>query len=78
VAPDAFDRATEQDSYGVIDIRADWTSFLGSDVDLAAWVKNADDEQYAVGGLEVLQSLGLAAQVYGLPRTWGLSVAYNF
>jgi iron complex outermembrane recepter protein len=68
----------EQDSYGVVDVRADWNSIMQSNFDLGLWVKNAGDEEYAVGGINVLDALGWSASVFGAPRTWGASVRYNF
>ena len=70
--------STEVDSYGVWDARLDWEGVMQSNFDLAAWVKNGGDEEYAVGGLNVLTSLGWAAHVYGAPRTIGASLRYRF
>lgn len=70
--------ATEADSFGLLNFRVDWSGVMGSNLDLAAWVKNIKDEQYQTGGLEVLDTLGWAARVYGPPRTWGASLRYRF
>jgi outer membrane receptor protein involved in Fe transport len=51
---------------------------MQSNFDLGLWVKNAGDEEYAVGGINVLDALGWSANVFGAPRTWGASVRYNF
>ena len=68
----------EVDSSGVWDVRADWADVMQSNFDLALWVKNAGDEDYKVGGLTVLTSLGWAAFAYGAPRTVGASLRYRF
>lgn len=75
---DALNASRDVDDYQVWDFRADWSSVLQSDFDLAVWVQNADDEEYGTGGLNVLESLGWAARVYGPPRTWGASIRYRF
>ena len=68
----------EQDGYSLQSYRVDWQSLMGSDLDLALWVKNAADEVYTTGGLTALDSLGIAAYGYGPPRTWGMSLRYSF
>lgn len=67
-----------EDSYQVWDLRMDWLEVAQSDFDLAVWGRNLGDEEYGVGGLNVLDSLGWASNVYGAPRTWGASVRYRF
>lgn len=66
------------DSYTVWNARFDWHNVMGSDFDLAAFINNATDEEYVMGGLNVLDSGGYAAYHYGDPRTIGASVRYNF
>lgn len=66
------------DSYTVWNARLDWRSVMGSSVDFAAFINNATDEEYVMGGLNVLDSGGYSAYHYGDPRTIGASVRYNF
>ncbi len=70
--------AREADSYGLVDLRLDWTRVMESNFDAAVWVKNLEDKSYVTGGLHVLDSLGWAAEVYGPPRTVGASLRYTF
>ena len=66
------------DDYMVLNFRVDWLGVMGSEFDLAAFVNNADDEQYVTGGLNVPDSLGWSAAAYGPPRTYGASLRYRF
>jgi iron complex outermembrane receptor protein len=66
------------DDYMVLNFRVDWLGVMGSDFDLAAFVNNADDEEYVTGGLNVPDSLGWSAAAYGPPRTYGASLRYRF
>lgn len=66
------------DSYSVLNLRYDWRNVMGSDVHFATYVNNATDEEYVVGGLNVIDALGWAAFTYGAPRTIGASLRYEF
>ena len=66
------------DSYDVWNIRFDWREAMGTAFDAALYVKNITDEDYVVGGLNVIDSLGVASATYGPPRTIGASLRYNF
>lgn len=67
-----------QDGYGLVSARLDWERMLGSAFDLAIFGKNLTDEKYAIGGIDLLEDLGLATRVYGAPRTWGVSLRYSY
>lgn len=75
VAMTKFSRA---DEYTVWNFRADWRSVMGSTFDVAAYVDNATNEKYILGGLNVVDSGGYGAYHYGAPRTIGASVKYSF
>ena len=66
------------DSYTVYNLRADWRGIMGSTFDAAIYVDNVSDEEYVQGGLNVIESLGIANYNYGAPRTYGASVKYSF
>ncbi|MFV8816721.1 TonB-dependent receptor [Haliea sp. E17] len=66
------------DSYAVWNFRIDWRSIMGSELDAAAFINNAFDEDYVTGGLSVPEDLGIVANTYGPPRIFGASVRYNF
>jgi iron complex outermembrane recepter protein len=44
---------------------------------VAAWVKNAFDEEYREWGID-FSSLGFAGDTFGRPRTYGVDVVYEF
>lgn len=66
------------DGYTLVNLRVDWANVMGSDFALAAFINNATDEEYQVGGLNVIDSLGIFAPTYGAPRTIGASLRYDF
>lgn len=68
----------ETDAYAVWNFRLDWRAVMGSGVDVAAFVNNAFDEDYITGGLSVPEDLGIVANTYGAPRTFGAALRYNF
>jgi len=67
-----------ESAYSVLDLRLNWGNVMGSNVDLSAYLKNASDKAYGVGGLNVLQDLGWVSRVYGAPRTYGVVATYRF
>jgi iron complex outermembrane receptor protein len=69
---------SELDAYSVWNARIDWRNVLGSNFDFAAFVNNATDEEYILGGLNVLDSGGYASASFGAPRTFGASVRFGF
>ena len=71
-------KVSEVDGYAVANLRYDWRSVMGSSFDFAAFVNNVTDEEYIVGGLNVIDALGWAAFTYGAPRTVGASLRYRF
>lgn len=66
------------DDYAIWNLRVDWNNVMGSNFALAAFVNNATDEEYQVGGLNVIDSLGIFSPSYGAPRTVGASLRYDF
>lgn len=72
------DRVKHVGSYSVLNYNMDWRNIMGSNFDASLYVKNAEDKRYPVGGLTVVESLGVALWNYGEPRTYGASLRYNF
>ncbi|MYM64044.1 TonB-dependent receptor [Pseudomaricurvus sp. HS19] len=70
--------SAEIDDYTVWNLRYDWRNVMGSEVDFAAYVNNLTDEEYVLGGLNVIDAFGYAGYFYGAPRTVGASVRYSF
>ncbi len=70
--------AQKLDAYDIWNFRLSWRGVMGSSFDADLFVNNAFDEEYVIGGLNVIDSLGWAADTYGEPRTFGGSVRWNF
>ncbi len=64
--------------YTIWNMRFDWRSIYGSGFDLALYVNNVSDKEYVVGGNNNADSLGLALNVLGAPRTVGAALRWNF
>lgn len=69
---------TKLPGYEVANFRLDWQGVLGTKLDLGAWVKNAFNEQYYVGGLPLGGSLGINSGNVGRPRMFGFDLSYRF
>jgi iron complex outermembrane recepter protein len=67
-----------QDSFGLLNLRADWQRVLESNVDLSLYVRNATAKEYNVFGIQLYQSLGYNIATIGEPRVFGLQGVYRF
>jgi len=65
-------------SYENIDLRVDWTNIMGSTVDAAFFMTNAQDNVHVVGGFPIYAQLGFTSLVYNEPQMWGFSLKYRF
>jgi iron complex outermembrane receptor protein len=65
-----------QESYATVNARASYMAASGA-WEVAAWVKNATDEEYLLYNLD-LGLLGFVEQVYGRPRTYGMTASYHW
>jgi iron complex outermembrane receptor protein len=70
--------ANMQDSYGLVNVRADWQGVFGSKFDVSAFVTNATDEEYLVTNLDLYNALGFATGSFGEPRMFGVTLRYGF
>lgn len=75
---DNFDPLQNVDSYELINLRADWRSFMGSDLDLGVFVRNAADEEYSYVGLGLASALAFNSRTPQEPRTYGVELRYHF
>lgn len=66
---------TQQDSYVTYDLRATWEA-ANMPLSAQAFVLNAGDETYQVGGDQFSQ--GRAVADFNNPRMWGVRLSYNF
>ncbi|MFT3930688.1 MAG: TonB-dependent receptor [Spongiibacteraceae bacterium] len=70
--------ASTVDGYTIYNLRVDWRGIMGSTFDAALYCNNVSDEEYVQGGLNIVDSFGIASYNYGAPRTYGASVKYSF
>ena len=69
--------STELDGYTLSNARISYTTG-SADWELAAFVKNLTDEEYAVTGFDISVFCGCSEIATGNPRWWGLSLRRNF
>lgn len=67
-----------QDGYGILNLRVDWAALLGSNFDLAFYVKNATAEEYNTFGIQLYSSLGYNIATIGEPRVFGIQGTYRW
>lgn len=67
-----------QADYGLLNLRLDWNSFLGSSFDASVFVNNLADRTYKVGANAFEHLTGTTASIYGAPRMWGVELRYRF
>lgn len=67
------------EGYTTADLRVTLANILGKGVDVAAYVRNLTDSDYNYGtGASQPDSLGVQSFIHAPPRTYGVSVRYNF
>jgi iron complex outermembrane receptor protein len=64
--------------YSLLNLDATWKNVAGRNIDLSAFVTNATDKVYRAGTANITNSLGIAANLYGPPRMFGVSLKYRF
>jgi iron complex outermembrane receptor protein len=74
-----FNDLIANDGRGLLDARLALSeiSFSGADLSLALWGKNLIDEEYRAFGVD-LGALGVAGNVYGEPRSYGVDLNIRF
>lgn len=68
----------ETESYGLLNLNAEWGSIMQTHFDLSLFVKNATGEEYSPGGFSLQKDLGFASRIPGEPRTYGATIRYRF
>ncbi len=67
------------EGYGLLNMRADWSGFLGSNFDVGVFLRNALDKEYLIAYGDVYSPpIGLVSRSPGEPRTYGIDVRYRF
>lgn len=67
-----------KEAYGILTLGANWRNIGGKPIDLSFFMTNATDEEYALGGLPLVNTLGVATLTYGAPRMFGFRLGYRF
>jgi iron complex outermembrane receptor protein len=68
-------QASKEDSYGVIDASATWSS-PQEQWNITIWGKNLDDEEYRIHS--ITSNIAGTVDIWGPPRTYGGTVKYTF
>jgi len=68
----------ETDSYGLMNMRADWNSVAGSSWDVGIYVRNLADEDAVISSSLSTASMPVRSGVYTDPRVYGLTARYRF
>ncbi len=74
-------KALTQDSYRLLNLRADWVGVMGGNFNAAVFVNNVTDEVFKRGAGTTsigLLFMGTSAANYGPPRMWGAEIAWKF
>lgn len=67
-----------QSKYAMVDARLDWNNIVGSQMDVALFVRNLTNHTHYVGYGNNLTSLGQSLATYNEPRTYGLQLRVQF
>jgi iron complex outermembrane recepter protein len=73
VSPD-----TSIPGYTLLNFRLDWHNIAQSKLSVGAFVKNATDKGYFVGGLAQGAAFGLNTVLPGIPRMYDMELNYKF
>jgi iron complex outermembrane recepter protein len=69
---------TSLPGYTLLNFRFDWHNVAQSNLNVSAFVKNATDKGYYVGGLAQGAAFGSNSALPGVPREYGLELNYKF
>ncbi|MDB6063562.1 MAG: TonB-dependent receptor [Verrucomicrobiaceae bacterium] len=64
--------------YHLVNFRLAWTGIANTKMDLAAYVKNATDEEYLAAPNVLVPGFPMATALPGESRTWGVEATYKF
>jgi len=73
--PDGFNYIED---YSTVNMNVRWNSVMGSHFDLLAFADNLLDEEYYTAIAGLYSQTGFETAALGAPRTYGLSLRYNF
>ena len=65
-------------SFGLLNLTANWRDVLQSHFDVGLFMTNATNKTYAITNTGVFNSIGVAANMYGEPRMYGMQLGYHW
>jgi iron complex outermembrane receptor protein len=68
---------SSQGGYALVNLRLDWNSICGSNLDAAVFVDNVGDQLYKVGANPLEHLTLTTSSMFGPPRMWGLELRYH-
>jgi iron complex outermembrane receptor protein len=68
----------DQPAYELIDLRLQWDKIGGSSFSAGAFVKNVGNTFYRNGVIDIVSTTGIGGSIYAAPRTYGMTVGYEF
>jgi iron complex outermembrane recepter protein len=66
------------DSYGLLNMAADWNGIGGTHLDASLFGANLTDKVYSVGVIALYSGLGYSLTRFGEPRMYGIRLRYRF
>lgn len=67
------------DSYGILNLSAEWNSVFGAPVDARFFMTNVTNKAYRISAYPGYnQAIGFTNSIYGEPRMYGMSLRYRF
>jgi iron complex outermembrane receptor protein len=69
---------SSQGAYGLVNMRLDWDSILGSPFDAGVFLDNAANQLYKTGANPLEHLILTTSSMYGPPRMFGLELRYHY
>jgi outer membrane receptor protein involved in Fe transport len=66
-----------QPSHALLNARLAYRTPSGQ-IEVAFWIENFTDERYKIDVFDVSRELDMVTEVYGYPRSFGITASYNF
>jgi iron complex outermembrane receptor protein len=73
-----FAPSNEMASYGLVNLRVEWSRVMASAFDVSLFVTNATDKVYEVKESGTYSAYGVTGAVYGEPRIIGAQLRYRW
>jgi iron complex outermembrane receptor protein len=74
----AYEPGSYFPSFGILNLTLNWNNLLKSQFDIGFYMTNATDKTYRISNTGVFNSIGVASNLYGEPRMYGLQLRYHW